>query len=245
MKKANKKGNISCLKCFDTGYITYIEDGVSYSKPCECLKAKIRKYHNNSMNIPKSLLDKDFSNFIINNKSQEKAVSYLKNYIEKYPGLDYGLLLMGPSGVGKTHLAVSLLKAIGQKSEEAMLFVDASSLLNSIKQNINDRFSDEASTPDIIRDVSRVPVLLLDDLGSQKVSMWTQDIIKIIINFRYNNNLITFITTPYEDKPGSLEKERFEQRIGEINRSRLYEMCKTIIIEGEDFRKMMINPRLI
>lgn len=245
MKNTRKKQDIICPKCSDTGYINFVRDGITYSRPCECLEKRLSMFHYKSMNIPKSFMDKDIDSFIISNKSQQTAVSAIRDYIGKFPDISYGLLFMGPAGTGKTHLAVSVFKAIRTRTRDRMLFMDASSLLNNIKHSIGDRYSDESSTPDIIRDVSSIPILLLDDLGSQKVSMWTQDIIKIIISHRYNNNLLTFITTPYEDRPKSPEKEKLEQRIGEINRSRLYEMCRIINLEGEDFRKMMINPRLL
>ena len=58
-----------------------------------------------------------------------------------------------------------------------------------------------------------------------------------IIGTRYNNKLLTIFTTNYTDARSCAMDETLEDRIGVRLRSRLYEMCKTVIIEGEDFRR--------
>jgi len=60
-----------------------------------------------------------------------------------------------------------------------------------------------------------------------------------IINTRYNDKRLTIFTTNYSDKRKneSDPSELLEDRIGVALRSRLYEMCKTVEIEGEDYRK--------
>jgi DNA replication protein DnaC len=60
-----------------------------------------------------------------------------------------------------------------------------------------------------------------------------------IINTRYNDKRLTIFTTNYSDKRTSEKdtSELLEERIGVALRSRLYEMCKTVEIEAEDYRK--------
>ena len=58
-----------------------------------------------------------------------------------------------------------------------------------------------------------------------------------IINTRYNDKRLTIFTTNYLDERASDKKETLEDRIGVRLRSRLYEMCKTVMIEGEDYRR--------
>ncbi|HYE65997.1 MAG TPA: hypothetical protein VD966_10460, partial [Pyrinomonadaceae bacterium] len=58
-----------------------------------------------------------------------------------------------------------------------------------------------------------------------------------IINTRYNDKKLTIFTTNYLDKRRRESDETLEDRIGVRLRSRLYEMCKTVQIEGEDYRK--------
>ena len=63
--------------------------------------------------------------------------------------------------------------------------------------------------------------------------------------FRRSNNRLTIFTTNYLDTRKNEKDigEILEDRIGTALRSRLYEMCKTVVIEGEDYRKTMANNR--
>ena len=63
-----------------------------------------------------------------------------------------------------------------------------------------------------------------------------------IINTRYNDKRLTIFTTNYSDKRKNDADtiESLEDRIGVALRSRLYEMCKTVEIEGEDYRKRSV-----
>jgi DNA replication protein DnaC len=58
-----------------------------------------------------------------------------------------------------------------------------------------------------------------------------------IIGTRYNSRRLTIFTTNYFDERHTSSEETLEDRIGVRLRSRLYEMCRTIIIEGEDYRR--------
>jgi DNA replication protein DnaC len=58
-----------------------------------------------------------------------------------------------------------------------------------------------------------------------------------IINSRYNNRKLTIFTTNYPDERKNDRDETLEDRIGVRLRSRLYEMCRTVKMTGEDYRK--------
>jgi DNA replication protein DnaC len=85
--------------------------------------------------------------------------------------------------------------------------------------------------------VYEAEVLLLDELGASKPTDWVQDTIMQIIGKRYNNRKLTLFTTNYRDDRLMPAEETLEDRIGRRVRSRLYEMCKTIMIDGEDYRR--------
>jgi len=60
-----------------------------------------------------------------------------------------------------------------------------------------------------------------------------------IIGARYNSRKLTIFTTNYSDTHRNPQEETLEDRIGVRLRSRLYEMCKTVIVEGEDYRRRL------
>ena len=78
---------------------------------------------------------------------------------------------------------------------------------------------------------------MLDELGATKPTDWVRDTMMQVINARYNNKKLTIFTTNYADTRRAPAEETLEDRIGARLRSRLYEMCKTVIVEGEDYRR--------
>jgi len=58
-----------------------------------------------------------------------------------------------------------------------------------------------------------------------------------VVNTRYNDKKLTVFTTNYLDERRNDREELLEDRIGTRLRSRLYEMCKTVSMDGKDFRK--------
>jgi DNA replication protein DnaC len=117
----------------------------------------------------------------------------------------------------------------------------------------------------VLAPVYQAEVLVLDELGATVPTNWVRDTLYQIINTRYNNKKLTIFTTNYLDEPrvttddsDSAEPKRrsktfaaeriqemttLEERIGIPLRSRLYEMCKKVMIEGEDYRKRLDQRR--
>src|SRR5260370_14065759 len=99
---------------------------------------------------------------------------------------------MGPSGVGKTHLAVASLKEL-IRGGHAGLFCDYRELLKEIQASYNP--ASESTEMSILEPIRNVEVLVLDDLGASKPSAWVLDIIGLVLNARYNDRRVTTLTT--------------------------------------------------
>ncbi|HEX8088278.1 MAG TPA: ATP-binding protein [Blastocatellia bacterium] len=141
---------------------------------------------------------------------------------------------MGPCGIGKTHLSVAILHGLIEKGVPC-LFYDFGSLLKEIQKSYNT--ISQTSEMEVLAPVYEAEVLVLDELGASKPTEWVCDTLRQIIGRRYNDRKLTILTTNYTDTPGDSRHETLEDRIGARLRSRLFEMCKTVVMEGEDYRR--------
>jgi DNA replication protein DnaC len=181
------------------------------------------------------------------NRSLKKAKVIVEGFAREFPGgKEHGLLLMGPCGVGKTHLAVAALAELVKRGHGG-LYYDYRELLKTIQSSYNP--VNQASEMDVLEPVVNAEVLLLDDVGSAKPSAWALDTVGYILNSRYNENRVTLLTTNYLDRdpaapvrmPSGQALVRVEDgladRVGQRIRSRLYEMCRTIEMVASDYRR--------
>jgi len=173
-------------------------------------------------------------------------------FVEEYPMDKTGLLFVGSVGVGKTHLAVGIIKALIREKGIHCLFCDYRELLKQIQNSYNT--SVQATEMEVLRPVFDAGVLVLDELGAVRSTEWVFDTVNYILNSRYNDDKTTIITTNFPDapedtnfqvdnlrSPSAAERaaraETLGDRIGERMRSRLHEMCKKVEIEGSDYRQ--------
>lgn len=182
-----------------------------------------------------------------------RSLAAARRFVEEYPiGTEgRGMLLVGPVGVGKTHLAVGVLRALVLGKGARGMFCDFRELLNRIKRTFNDKNASEA---EIMDPVFAADVLVLDELGAARVTDWTFDAIENVINGRYNARRTTILTTNLPNLPpggsaqvdggadygraaaSALRSETLGDRIGARMHSRLQEMCQVIEVSGDDYR---------
>ena len=166
---------------------------------------------------------------------QANAFRFAYTLARQYPAVDRGLVFMGPVGVGKTHLSVAIIRDLIEKKGINCLFYEFGSLLKAIQNSYNP--VSQTSELKVLAPVFEAEVLVLDELGASKPPDWVRDTMMQIINTRYNDKKLTIFTTNYLDGRRKETDETLEDRIGVRLRSRLYEMCKTVHIDGEDYRR--------
>ncbi|MBP7475183.1 MAG: ATP-binding protein [Pyrinomonadaceae bacterium] len=220
-----------CPKCFGSGMEVIAGKG---ARICDCRKRKSQAGKFESVRLPKRYDGFHFHNYKPQTASQEAALRLATSLTMEFPAVDRGLLMMGSVGVGKTHLAVSILKGLTERGFKC-LFYEFHSLLKEIQDSYNPKtFTSELS---VLSPVLRADVLVLDELGASKPTDWVRDTMAHIINTRYNDKKLTIFTTNYLDERKRDGEEVLEDRIGTRLRSRLFEMSRTVLLDGKDFRR--------
>jgi DNA replication protein DnaC len=247
-----------CPICNGVGLVRVVNGaGQWVSRACECQEMVREERRLAAARIPERYrhytLDGYDPTFPGADPSLGRAHLTARKFVEAYPvdTAGKGLLFTGSIGVGKTHLAVGVLRRLVQERGVKGLFCDYRELLKNIQNSYNPKVN--TTELELLKPVFAAEVLVIDDLGAQKPNEWVWDTVALILNTRYNDKQTTIVTTNYADLPagsGSLtEAERAARdqtlgdRIGDRMRSRLAEMCVRIEMTGEDFRQTVKKAR--
>jgi len=234
-----------CSVCNDTGWVLKNSHGRIVAARCRCFEKRKGQILLRDAEIPKRYANCSFNNFEIHNDSHKHAIKIAKQFVKNYPVQDVGLLFIGPCGVGKTHLAVALINELIQQKRVPCYFCDFRELIRKIQNTYSPNSS--LSESEILEPIFRRDVLVLDELGAKRTTAWVEEMVFYIVNHRYNGKKLTVFTSNYPDQSDDEEDSRdsffkkgsetLVDRIGVRLRSRLYEMCKIVRMEGDDYRQ--------
>jgi DNA replication protein DnaC len=227
-----------CPLCDDTGWKP-IEDnghsaGVRRVARCDCWRENLGQLRLVAANIPKRYQHCTIANFSAYNESLERAAAQARRIAEAFPVVSKGLLLEGQPGVGKTHVAVAVLRQVVETTGARGLFYDTRDLLRVIRSTYDPAI--RTTELEILQPVMTADLLVLDDLGAEKTSEWVEETMNLIVNTRYSERRLTMFTSNYEDIPDETEPNSLIFRIGHRMRSRLHEMCDFVVLDAADYR---------
>ena len=238
-------------------YVNISPESIEYQR-CTCDKSKEywkekdkqdaeeqkRKRFRNMINViykqnyvGRKYQELNFENFSIdlNNKN---AVKMANNYINKNKDkiLSNGLIIMGESGVGKTHLAAAIANKLIE-NDKIVLMGRLTTLLDMIKETFRDNTKSEN---ELIELYSNVDMIIIDDLGTEKISSWALEKLYTIIQNRFENGLPIIITTRF-DKKGLISRFSYsnDQDLIDATISKLYQMCYGITLKS--MKKELVN----
>jgi len=154
----------------------------------------------------------------------DRATAESANHVQRFVRTGPSLLLLGATGVGKTHQAYGALRLIAQAGVRARwVATTAADFYASLRPRHGIDSEQE------FRAVANAPILLLDDLGAAKNSEWVEEVNYRLINWRYERELPTILTSNLGPKELAAE---LDERVA----SRLRQLAKQVSLKGDDRR---------
>lgn len=221
------------------------KEGIAQKSLSELEKLKNKELYANTYNvlerdstIPKELKTATFDNFIANTPEERQLLAFAKQQAKKYiNGMVGNTLITGGTGIGKSHLSVSIAKAINEgyraKNEpKSVLFISLTEIIKEIKEGWNYGRGAKLTEAEAVKLLTEVNYLILDDLGAKNATLnpksdWEQDFLFDILNNRENTIINTNLS-------GSELKKVYNER----NASRVLKG-----LEGNTFKAFGIKDK--
>ncbi len=174
----------------------------------------------------------------------------VERWAEAYPDVREGLFLAGPSGVGKTHLAVAALRRVllERNIDTGVRFVYVPELIEQLRWVAR---NGETSEDGLLAPLFAAEILVLDGLGEDMVQEWVVEKMLYVLTRRYNDCGILLCTSVYpaDHEHGSVAAGAdprggvvsLVDRISVRGVSMLREACQFVDVRGEDYRDTVIR----
>lgn len=146
--------------------------------------------------VPSSLKNASFKDIYTDDKSRAEVIKYISYFKKNYftDKKDKGLYLYGNFGSGKTYIIAALLNELAKKDVKSAI-IYFPEYLRDLKTSFNkDDF--DLSFKEKYNYIKKVPVLLIDDIGAENLTLWARDeILGTLLQYRMEENLSTFFTS--------------------------------------------------
>lgn len=200
-----------------------------------------KKYLNNvyTFDIPKDIINADFKDIYTEDKNRKDTIKYIGTFLKEY--LDgknpKGLYLYGNFGCGKTYLICSLFNELAKKNIKSSI-VFWPEYLRKLKLSFNN--SDEFKI--IFDSVKESPLLLIDDVGAEKMTDWARDeILCPILQYRMEEHLPTFFTSNLDIDSLEHHLSISKDGVSDIKARRIIERIKQLTVNQEMISKNLRN----
>ncbi len=219
----------SCSKCSDTGYF----DGVM----CDCAKGFARSFEFEKLNSRMPLESSTFESFSLKyyqGSAADKMAAVLarcRSFAEGNPSLSNGLIFLGKTGLGKTHLSLAIANVM-LKNGYGVIYGSAQNFLSAIEKEHFGRADGDTLT--LLCDCD---LLIIDDLGAEFSTQFTVSALYNLLNSRIMEGKPTVIST-------NLTPTELANAYGERISSRIIGSFEPLKFEGNDIRQIKMMEKM-
>lgn len=218
--------------------IAKVEDGIIKYVCVDCpykeKDDKEKKYLENvsAYKMNKEIREASFKNIFKDDSSRLDVIKFLKKFYDNYKADEKikGLYLYGNFGCGKTYLVSALFNELAKKNIRSTI-IYFPEFLRSLKASFN---SDDSDYEERFDEVKYSKLLLLDDIGAEKMTEWARDeVLGVILQYRMEENLPTFFTSNRSLKELEEHLQIGNSSDDRINARRIIERVKYLTCEME------------
>lgn len=220
-----------CALCSDTGYT---DQGI-----CACLKRKLAERQLESSGLGTLCRRCSFDNFFLkyygdtpeNLAHMEKVLAAAKRYADEFdPSTSQSLLLIGGTGLGKTHICAAIARVVAYGGY-TVLYTGAQAMFNDFS---NERFRNGYAMSELTEKYFSAELLIIDDLGAEAINQFSVSCLYDLINTRLVKGMPVIINTNFD--AASL-REKYADRIT----SRLFGEYAVFPFKGKDIRAQKLR----
>jgi DNA replication protein DnaC len=224
-----------CPICLDAGYVRLDvplgDPAFGKPVPCACKERQIEERRRGDLRRLSSLdpfFDKTFDAFDPSIQGVREAFEAARTFAADPEGW---LVLSGPHGVGKTHLAAAIAN-YHLAQGNAVFF----SIVPDLLDHLRAAFAPSSELPydELFDKIREAGLLVLDDLGAENSTAWATEKLFQLINYRYNFRMPTVITT--NARLATQMDDRIRSRLSDLS------LVRHCVVKAQDYRERHIGP---
>lgn len=235
------ESRISFSLCLDSGWETVTTGETRYARRCRCSGIQHLTSYLDQAQIPPRFAGCDLTRYRALTPQQQLAKVVAERYVEDLSPDGLGLVIYGESGVGKTHLAASILHQLIAQYGARGRFCSVPDLIRLFTPSTDTfnraRGRGKQEKSEYLCRLEKAEILLLDDLTVLSPHRKSQETINHLLGIRYATLRPVIITTQL---PPVAERENvlsLQVRLGPMTASRVQQMCRFFQLVGCDLRR--------
>ena len=223
-----------CQRCGDTGFVD--------NKMCACMKEALTLAGIENSGFASLIREQSFENFSLdyyvqnlkNHEIMRRNVEFLKAYAEDFNEKNASsILMMGGTGLGKTHLSSAVARRIIEKGKD-VFYTGAIDLFSAFEVQRFKSYSNEPN--ELIERYFECDLLIIDDLGTEMINQFSVSTLYNLLNDRLSRRKPTIVST-------NLSTEEIQKKYTDRITSRMLGEYKVLFFAGTDVRAQKLMKR--